>query len=945
LLVTNSCCQAQQNWENIGSEVIYVIYAKLARRLRKMENLGHLELLHSRWTTNLKTSMIHAHACINKHWTALSKTLNANANTTSLLNLRPADDLDMALPELDHFLARFAARRQHAAAIDFRPQTEYPIYPPSELPTILNAFGDDKSLCITALEAWIEQNLQTWLSSHIRDEETCRQIFGLIQLYYSVASTFYAKSPTSLSIMYLSLLELWVAIDRSACQIYPLLCEYDPELNLDEFQCLVLPLRSHMQRLFEVERYVRSRRDVASIANPSVFRQFGHSSSFAVKHFNESTALQSLLSNIESDAAKKRKQKCDELANLKREYQDLMNRYNNSSCDFEEVVTSRYNGYIRTKHKKKRCTRCSSKTRADDLTIEIYEWPLSSDKSTAKATVFELQVPQAFCDWRDASMFLITAVLGCDGEDSRQPDFHHTLDRHHGLRHILSPHYHKRRIVPLSSIKPNMGTHRKDKTAIPNLEEHDVCLSNALRYTYYDTTLRTYTDLYNPTGSVVRNCMYQMPNTRSKVLERFLCRPPSAPDGITSNEVVASLADCPANLSLEEYKSFGMLPSGRNIVYSNILAQLATPSIDFAKAETHTLLLQVVGQCGVPSDLTSRVSHSVFLDTSFCDAMLKQLETSLYRVSENWESWRAVATFIAICRRMLSLTSSAEVSNRSLGFLAKARLVGMKWLERLKSRAIDATDEKQRADLYSRATEVALLCTQTFDVEDEFISIVLEQQSAISMLLQCSIVVQENHKSVQSESEIVYKAMLQSWRSLLYRLFTKLRQRILYGDPGLDAAVRKNWANFQPIPEGGWNILTKLHEHWLFTKSGQLKVNFNLLTAELLVDGVPLARLPPDFIQHPSYPLLFGKSTLEAAPTDVPGMRFSGTSTYHGYKLHFGMEDGDMFVVAVKGRSTYVHSTKFHSTLTSDRLDLLPWQLFKDRLPVASTGTIMIGVK
>lgn len=500
-------------------------------------------------------------------------------------------------------------------------------------------------------------------------------------------------------------------------------------------------------------------------------------------------------------------------------------------------------------------------------------------------------------------MFLITAVLGCGRKSPDKPQFKHTLDKHHDLGHILSPQYYRRRIVPLSSIKPHTGTHRKNKGGIPNLKDADVCLPNALRYAYYDESLNIYTGPNSLTKSVVDKCLYRMPNARSKALERFLYRPPSCPDGVTSNEVIASLIDCPAHFSLEEYKSFGMLPSGRNIIYSNILAQLATPSIDFAKPETHTLLLQLVEQCGVPSGITCRVSHSVLLDTSFCVAMLGQLELSLHRVSENWESWRAVATFITLCRRILSLTSSAGVRDRSLNLLAKARRVSMKWLERLKSRASDSTEEKQRAELYSRATEIALLCTQTFDVEDEFIDVVLEQESAISMLLKCSIVVQENHGSVQTESQTVYRAMLQSWRSLSYRMFRQLRQKILHGDPGIHAAVHKNWADFQPVLWDHWDILTKTHEHWLFIKSGQLTVYFNLLTAELLVNGLPLARLPPSFVEHPLYIPLFGKSTIEAVPSDRLGMKFSARSTYREYTLHFGMGGVDMFVIAIKGNS------------------------------------------
>lgn len=57
--------------------------------------------------------------------------------------------------------------------------------------------------------------------------------------------------------------------------------------------------------------------------------------------------------------------------------------------------------------------------------------------------------------------------------------------------------------------------------------------------------------------------------------------------------------------------------------------------------------------------------------------------------------------------------------------LDKARLVSMKWFYSLKSRATDSTDDKQRNDFYSRASEITLLCINTFDVDDEFVDVVL----------------------------------------------------------------------------------------------------------------------------------------------------------------------------------------------------------------------------
>ena len=116
-----------------------------------------------------------------------------------------------------------------------------------------------KYFWLAALENWVDQQLQIWIFSHLENTATCGELRRLIEHYFSNATAAYSSSPISMSIMYLTLAELWIACDRSACAQYPLLREYDHELCITEFQCLVLPLKHHMERLHEVERYVQSR--------------------------------------------------------------------------------------------------------------------------------------------------------------------------------------------------------------------------------------------------------------------------------------------------------------------------------------------------------------------------------------------------------------------------------------------------------------------------------------------------------------------------------------------------------------------------------------------------------------------------------------------------------------------------------------------------------------
>jgi hypothetical protein len=124
--------------------------------------------------------------------------------------------------------------------------------------------------------------------------------------------------------MYLTVAELWIACDKSACAQYRLLSKYNYELCINEFQCLVLPLKHHLERLYRIEHYVKSQHTAAVPRLPSLYRSFSLQLSFAVRYFNQSTDLQATLLEIKRNAERKRAHKYQELAKVQAKYQSLI---------------------------------------------------------------------------------------------------------------------------------------------------------------------------------------------------------------------------------------------------------------------------------------------------------------------------------------------------------------------------------------------------------------------------------------------------------------------------------------------------------------------------------------------------------------------------------------------------------------------------------------------
>ena len=911
---------AKVHRESIGTDLLCVVSAKLTGRLQKLRKLIS-ERSFGLYTKSSMMILEDTRAWIIAKIGRLTDSVHNNIDMAVLASLQPHNDLDIHLPQVDEFIAKIFRRKCQSDIAGFHPTSECLEFSEHELPMNFSGSVGYMYFYLAAVEKWVEDHLSSWLDGHISKFTTCEQLRQLLKDYFHCAVSAYSAGsdiPRSLSIMYLTVTELWVACDKCACYLYPLLNEFDPEVDVSSFQSLSLPFKSQLERLLNAEAYLQTRRIKARADAPSLYRDFGHSSSFAVRFFDESLEHQSLRSNIERDATMKRQQKCQELAQMKKRYDDLKSRSDKLSCHYQPVYDP-YHNFTGTEHAPW-CEKCSLRSQAESLEIQVHEWPLSSNPAVAKATVFELQIPKAYSHWRDATMFFLLEVLGFTHDNTKSPRATYFLSDQDGLSSFWASQS-DHRINLLSENKPIAGSHYRVKQGIAFLQDEDICVKNALHYQYFDRFRNNFIGVLRSTEQIPQKCTYQLP-ARSSQLQAYL-RSPTTSNNIMPNQVIASLSDCPSHFSLQEYRAFGSLPIGYRIQYQNILVQLAMPTVDFAKTETQCLVLQTIHRAGPPSSNNSveRIAHGILADESFCQALTDKIKAALGRVSENWETWRAVATLIQLTLRMLSVNNSERIATKCLELLQEARQISLKWLNHLKKRLPTATDDSQRKELSSRLTEIGLLCTSTFDTDRVWLGAILSSPSAVSVLIQTSIVVQENKDVTSSEHEYLHRAMLQSWRLLLFRAFPVLARNISSDtlQEGLNQAVVASWAAFRPTNR--WSVLENPWHHWIHVKCDALAVHFNLLTAELLVNGLPLSRLPPQYMEHPLYSSLFGKSPIEVMPTNELGMEFSAKRPFHPdwcYNLSFGMEGSDMLILAARDGMTF---------------DLVPSRVFKDRLP------------
>lgn len=894
-------------------DLIYAMRAKISRRVLKLGKPLPQSIQHVMADDILQRTWDHIHR---------SEAQASKVNIESLQSLDFEKDTHTKLPELDRFIASISERKGEMVRKQFTPPCRLP-----EIDRIANCDerGDTGSPGLMGAwsDAWAS-NLDAWLDGSLQERPldattSCTTLWRDMVAYENMVKKDFSGNPEAVSLMVLGVMELWVACDRLACEACPLLRDYDPDIDIRRLQSLLLPFRPQMKRLAAVEEYIENRKKAGT--HKDIWTSFGQRDTFAVRYFDRSAEHKALRRRIEKRAETERESKKSEFYGLKHEYAALIDEVNKTECTcLSESQERRF-------HRGDFCVRCWKQDKARNMKIRIHEWPLPAPESDLKTVVFELKVPPWFSVWRDATNFVRFKLLECQYEVMDTPSegqrFQLQSDMH------LSTYFD--RDFPdgkepgfglLSKRKPHAKTHYsvKDISGLDSMEE--VLFANASRFQYFDIANNCMAAGLSPTEGIAvltKSMTYRLP-PGSHAIEQFIHRPPTSADGPMPNAVLSSQSECPDHLSLTEYKALCAMPLGLRIQWQNILLEVAAPSVDFKKEVTARVVLQCMYQAGPKSGSRwSRDGHLIPAKREdFGAEMLRRLRKATASIEKNWSCVNELACYIAIARRLLSLSPSDALTRDALAYLSEARKVGLSWVSALRERLDSAADD-EKCRFRSRVAHTALVCVDTFNFHDtlsdgrDVLGLALQCAPDVTDFVSCCITIQECYSPMPEGLDPV---LYWRWQQLCFRAYPILHRAILakMGD-ALDAAVQRSWVAFNPAgsgwaasPVAGW--LTRGSASASGGGAENLTVHYCLVTGELRVNGLPLHRLPPEYETHPMYGSLFGSSVLEVMPGDVPGMAFSGKKRYAGHEVHFGLslrstEQQDLLVRAAKDGQTW----------------------------------------
>jgi hypothetical protein len=317
----------------LSCDLLYAMNAKIARRLLKLHlSAEGPEFDFIRSVTQSTNNIIQG------RWSCIMEKAEPRCDLSRLERLDFDQDVENSLPELDEYIEALAKRESNPNPAVSQPKCALAAYQTGVLPKVPTSSTEEYLMYnLRAFEDWVASDLEVWLKKHKNEADTCRKLGDLMQTYHSVARPAYTTNPEAISTMLLTIFEIWIACDESATHICNFLNEYDPGIPQKVLQSLILPFRSQMERLVRVEEYLDRRRGVAKSGLPRIFCEFGLRDCYSVRYFNQSSDHKDLLERIELKATQMREKKCDELDQKKEQHRSLMELYNQSSCEYEEI--------------------------------------------------------------------------------------------------------------------------------------------------------------------------------------------------------------------------------------------------------------------------------------------------------------------------------------------------------------------------------------------------------------------------------------------------------------------------------------------------------------------------------------------------------------------------------------------------------------------------------
>ena len=753
------------------------------------------------------------------------------------------------------------------------------------------------------------QSPRFWLSpSEPATHKKCTKLASEIQKYQQKALSVYEYNPEALSLMILTVMELWTSLDSMALQLFPLLLEYETGIPMGILHVLQLSQLSDLRRLQAVEDHLRRRHTSANHALPSIFGDPSESC-FAVRYFAQCETMNELFHDITSDGNTTRELKKVEWEAKSVEYEGLLKKAAEKTCLY--IIKENRLGETYTVHDYRNCVKHQLEDVAKAIRMEIIEHPLPENQDAARAAVFELLCPRGFAAWRDTTWNIINKLGRETTFESTAPKL--LIEDYSGLRRYGTRETNS--ITLASTTKSFLYTHYKQVGFPIPLDK--VCYPNALRLGLYDRKQKTWPARQTTKPSFAHHCTSSLPPKSFFASLASTLRAASDNAGRSANEIIASQTNCPSVLTPFEYCAFQELLLGTKLRWVQLLREIASPNVNFGTLTTVKLVSQLALQAGAPwEDKVLRISHWVFEDNHFCHALVEQIRKRLEAIEANWRETQTLECLVTLAQRLWELGGSTYIIEQAVKLLKDIRAITFVWTRSLRREILTARDGKT-AQLRSRdALLAALLFRRTYVLETREQSDRFEPE-ALACFIECSVIMYdylpEDRPGRMAKLPLYVRNMFVRDLRLVHCLKSKIHRSISSMSSSVDCAMNRIWPEAAEVPPRvftPWTVLPPPFEHWVTAQSlatsgtRPQEFHFNIVEGSLLVDHQKLGRLPEEYTNHWFFLELLGDRINFTYPSPLPGMDHMLAAPIEENEVHLGFRDGSAFLRIVRGRRT-----------------------------------------
>ncbi|KAG6379699.1 hypothetical protein JVT61DRAFT_10224 [Boletus reticuloceps] len=568
------------------------------------------------------------------------------------------------------------------------------------------AYDADPDTTLYDFERSVEQGIDDWFACVTNVDEACTQLGVLMDKYMTKAYEHpEGLDADDISIRLLTAIELYVVLDKLVVKEIPMFADYPPGISTAFLEKLLLRRVTSLHRLSCAYQYLSARHS-RSRPGWSVLSDEFTEDSFPARYYDQSPHLQQLKARIEGDTTKK-----------------IAGRVG-SQRRGNNLTHTAYDGY--REHQR----HIPPQQLAENP--EISQSPLPDSLVHAKVIAFELQCPACVRIWRSAAPCILNGcyLLTVDRYSLDAEEGHYLLANVPALQPYFATECQE---LPLR-VQIHLAYYYPENSGSPTLR---YVVQHPYRAVFFKKE-----KLSIQIRQAGRSCRHwELSSNLKRRQGEYLLEPVELDKytdstSHTSNNVLGAQADCPPDLSADEFIVFAHLRSGGSLQWLNILQGLRCRTLNLRRREVHHLIAHAAFQVG-PLDLNTGtwIWHQETQDSSFCTALLDELESFFTDVGAGSIDGVLMNSISLLLTRVLMSGPSEDITERAITLLRGVRRKTFAWVQELSYDLSKAPMNRERRNLL---LDVTAACRSTFDVHPATFHKLFHSAEDIDAFLSCA---------------------------------------------------------------------------------------------------------------------------------------------------------------------------------------------------------------